>query len=71
MWLFAKKNIHQKMEHVYVLCTPEERLLSGAPKEEFGRTIFEKKSSLEDCTKVQSTPSAAARGGEVWRRNVQ
>jgi len=52
------------------LRTPEERLPSGAPKEEFGRMIFEKESSLGDSTKFQSMPSAAARGGEVWRRSV-
>jgi len=53
------------------LRTPEERLLSGAPKEEFGRIIFETKSSLGDCTKVQSTPWAAASGGGAWRWNVR
>ena len=31
---------------------------------------FWKKSSLGDRTKVQSTTSAAARGGEAWRQNV-
>jgi hypothetical protein len=39
---------------VYCACalrTPEERLPSGAPKEEFGWMIFEKKSSLGDRTK--------------------
>jgi len=47
----CQKKIHIKMEHVYALRTPEERLLSGAPKEEFGRTIFasEKKSFVGDC----------------------
>ena len=35
------------------LRTPEERLPSVAPKEEFGRMIFQKKSSLGDRTKVQ------------------
>jgi len=54
----------------YALRTPEERLPSGAPKEEFGWMIFGKKKSLGDRTKVQSTPSAAARGGEAWRWNV-
>ena len=34
------------------LRTPEERLHSGAPKKEFGRMIFQKKSSLGDRTKV-------------------
>jgi len=34
------------------LRTPEERLPSGGPKEEFGRMIFQKKSSLGDRTKV-------------------
>jgi len=52
------------------LRTPEERLPSGVPKEEFGRMIFENKSSMEHHTKVQSTPSAADRGGEAWRRNA-
>ena len=52
------------------LRTPGERLPSGASKEEFGRIIFENKSALGDRIKVQSTPSAAARGGEAWRRNV-
>jgi len=41
-----------------------ERLPSGVPKEEFGWMILEK--NIE----VQSKPSAAARGGEAWRRNV-
>ena len=50
--------------------TPEERLPPGGPKDEFGRMIFEKKSSLEDRTKVQSRTSAGARGGEAWRWNV-
>ena len=57
----------------FVLCalrTPEERLPSGGPTEEFGRMIFEKKSSLGGRIGVQSTPSAAARGGEAWRWNV-
>ena len=49
------------------LRTPEERLPSGAPKEEFDRMIFPKKSSLGDRTKV---PLAAAGGGEAWHRNV-
>jgi len=40
------------------------------PKEEFGRMIFEKESSMGDRTKLQSTPSAAARGSKAWRRNV-
>ena len=48
-----------------VLRTPEERLPSGAPKEEFGQMIFEKKSFLGECTKVQSTPSAGFCGGET------
>jgi len=34
------------------LRTPEERLPSGAPKEEFGRMILQKKSSLRDRTNV-------------------
>jgi len=50
--------------------TPEERLPSGGPKEEFGLMIVEKQSFLGDRTKVQSTTSAAARGGEAWRWNV-
>ena len=48
---------------VCALRTCEERLLSGAPKEEFGRMIFQKKSSLGDRTKFRSTTSAGARGG--------
>jgi len=66
------KNVPLYMSYVpfSVLHTLEERLPSGAPKEEFGRIIFEQKSSLRDCTKVKSTPSAAARGGEALRRNV-
>jgi len=44
---------------------------SGAPKEEFGLMTLEKKSSLGDRTNVQSTPSAAARECEAWRRNVR
>jgi len=62
---------------ICALCTPEERLPSGAPKEEFGRMIFEKKSSPGDRTKFQSTTSAGGRGcagtceapcrlGRVW-----
>jgi len=43
---------------------------SGAPKEEFGWMIFGKKCFLGDRTKVQSMPSAGARGGEAWHRNV-
>jgi len=31
---------------------PEERLPSGAPKEKFGRIIFQKKTSMGDRTKV-------------------
>jgi len=50
---------------------PDERLHSGVPKKEFGRMIFKKQSSMGDRTKVQSTPSAAARGGKAWRRNVR
>jgi len=53
-----------------VLRTPEAGFPSGAPKEEFGWMVFEKKSSLWDRTKVQSTPLVAARGGEARRRNV-
>ena len=47
------------------LRTPEERLPSGAPKEEFGRMIFQKQSesSLGDRIKVPSATSAGARGG--------
>ena len=37
------------------LRTPQERLPLGAPKKEFGRMIFEKKSSLRDRTKFRST----------------
>jgi len=32
--------------YVIVLRTPQERLASGGPKKEFGRMIFQKKSSL-------------------------
>jgi len=55
--------LHQERTQV---CSNKE-----APKEEFGRMIFqvEKKSSLGD-RKVQSTPSAVARGGEAWRWNM-
>ena len=54
------------------LRTPEERLPSNSP-EEFGRMIFENKSSLRigDRTKIQSTLSAAARGGEARRWDVR
>jgi len=45
------------------LRTPEERLPSGTPKEEFGRKIFQKKTSLGDCTTFRSTTSVGARGG--------
>jgi len=41
-----------------------------APKEEFGQMMFEKTNSLGNRTKVQSKPSAAARGVEAWRRNA-
>jgi len=34
------------------LRTPEERLPSGDPKEEFGQMVFQKKFSLGDHTKV-------------------
>ena len=53
------------------LCNSEERLPSGVPKEEFGRMIFGKKSSLRDRTEVQLTPMAAeaARGGEARRQD--
>jgi len=47
----------------FALRTPEERLPSGAPKEEFGRMIFQNKSFLGDRTKFRSTTSAGARGG--------
>jgi len=53
--------LHQERTQV---CSNKE-----APKTEFGRMIFEKKSSLVD-RKVQSTPSAVARGGEAWRRDM-
>jgi len=54
------------------LRTPEVRLPSGVPKEEFGWMIFEKKTSVGNPNgNVQSTPLAAARGGEAWRRNVR
>jgi len=54
------------------LCNSEERLPSGVPKEEFGRMIFGKRSSLRDRTEVQLTPmaAAAAKGGEARRQNV-
>jgi len=45
------------------LCNPEERLPSGAPKEEFGRIILEKKSSTGDHTKVKSTTLVEVRRG--------
>jgi len=54
---------------VCALRTLEERPPEGVPKEEFGQIVV-KKSSLGDRTKVLSTPSAAALGGEAWRRNV-
>ena len=54
--------------YIYIaLRTPEERLPSGVLEEEFGRMIFNVPLALGDRTKVQSTPSAAARGGEAWR----
>jgi len=59
------KNIpHTPRDSPCALRTPEERLPSGAPKNEFGRMIFQKKSSLGDRTKFQSTTSAGARGGD-------
>ena len=51
------------------LHTPRDAHPSGVLKEEFGWMIFNKKSSMGDRTKVQSTRSAAAGGGEAWRRN--
>jgi len=45
-------NFEKLHVHPYALRTPEESLPSGAPKEEFGRMIFQKKSSLGDRTKV-------------------
>jgi len=48
---------------VCALRTPEERLPSGAPKEKFGRMIFQKQSSLGDRTKFLPSTSAGARGG--------
>jgi len=45
------------------LRTPEEGLPSGAPKEEFGRMIFEKKSSLGDRAKAQSPTLVELRRG--------
>jgi hypothetical protein len=63
--IYEYKHTHTHIYiHAYIaLRTPEERLDSGAPKEEFGRMIFENKSSLGDLTKFQSTTSACARGG--------
>jgi len=52
------------------LRTLEERLPPEAPKEEFGRMIFEKKSSLGDRTVNAIGTAAVARGGEAWRRNA-
>jgi len=49
-------------DYTIALRTPEKRLPSGGPKEEFGRMIFQKKSSLGDRTKVPSATSAGARG---------
>ena len=46
------------------LHTPEERLPSGAPTEEFGRMIFEKESSLEGRGARQ------AEGLEPWSRRA-
>jgi len=45
------------------LRTPEERLPTGGPKEEFGRMVFQKKSSLGDRAKFLSTTSAGTHGG--------
>jgi len=47
-----------------------EAVLFRGLKEEFGRMIFEKESSLGHRTKVQSMLPAAARGSDTWRRNV-
>ena len=60
----------QLLQSSSALRSPEKRLPSGALKKEFGRMNFENRSSLGDRTKVQSPPSAAACGGEAWRRNV-
>jgi len=62
--------VHVILIRTTALRTPEERLPSGATKEEFGRKIFERKSSLGDRTKKQLPPSAAAHGGEARRGNV-
>ena len=50
---YNNKQKNERMKRRYkpnisALHTPEERLPSGAPKEEFGRMIFGKKSSLGD-----------------------
>ena len=54
VFLFPSQICHlsRKREAGSTLRTPEERSPSGAPKEEFGRMIFQKKSSLGDRTKV-------------------
>jgi len=48
----------------HALRTPDDRLPSGAPKEEFGRMIFQKKSSLGDRTKVPRKLLVEVRRGE-------
>jgi len=53
------------------LRNPKERFPCGVLKEEFGCMVFEKKSSMGDLTKVQSTPLASARGGQAWRQIVR
>jgi len=52
---------------VYALRTPEKRLPSGAPKEEFGRMIFQKKSSMGDHTKVPRQLLVEVRLGDGTR----
>ena len=47
--------------HTVALRAPKERLPSGVPKEEFGRMIFEKKSSVGDRGARQAEPPRATR----------
>jgi hypothetical protein len=51
------------------LRTPVERLPSGAPKEEFGRMIFQKKSSLGDRTTARSVEDETRNGHRNAKRN--
>ena len=68
---FSAKVLCHPWHLICTLYTPKERLPSGVPRGKIWRMIFEKTSSVRGGTNIQSTPSAAARGGKAWRRNVR